>query len=57
MTLEDLIYEAHYLGIKEECFILCEKIRNREGYKYLDFGQRFAIAFYEIKKHNGTKQK
>lgn len=54
--LEDLLYEAHHLGIKDECFVLTDKIRQREGCEYLDFSQRFVMAFYEIKSRDGREE-
>ena len=54
--LEDLLYDAHHKGIKDECFILTDKIRHRKGCEYLEFNQRFKMAYYEILK-NGTEKK
>ena len=46
--LEDLLYEAHHKGILDDCYLLSDKIRQREGCQYLDFNARFKMAYYEI---------
>jgi|TARA_R110001592_G_scaffold20489_1_gene83013 hypothetical protein len=50
--LEDLMYEAHHKGIKDECLSLVSKIKERKDCYYLEFGQLFRMAMDEIEKRN-----
>jgi hypothetical protein len=46
--LEDLIYEAQELGVKDLLFEKYEEIKNLEELKYSSVQEKYEIAFNEV---------
>ena len=46
--LEDLIYEAQELGLKEELFQKFEEIKNLDELKFSSVQEKYEIAFNEV---------
>ena len=47
-SIEDIMYEAHRLGITEDVFREVNKIKSKEENKYCTLYQMYDKAFYKV---------
>ena len=47
--IEDIMYEAHKIGIKEKVFDRVTELRKKEKHKYTPLNEIYELAFDEIK--------
>ena len=50
MTVEEIVYEAYSLGLREKVFVEVSKIRENEKYKHTPLIDIYEKAFKEVKK-------
>ena len=46
--IEDILYKAHYEGIKNKVLTESSKLLNQDKYKNLEVGDRLEIAYNKI---------
>jgi len=46
--IEDILYKAHYEGIKHKVLTESSKLLKQNKYKYLEVGDRLEIAYNNI---------
>ena len=49
-TIEDILYEAHHLGITEEVFKNVSKLKSKEKHKFTDLNTIYTKAFNKVVK-------
>tara|TARA_B100000927_G_C16075013_1_gene312791 strand:- start:299 stop:478 length:180 start_codon:yes stop_codon:yes gene_type:complete len=47
-TIEDILYKAQELNLRDELFRNLKKIKNKDEYKYLDLKSLYEIAFNDL---------
>ena len=47
-TIEDILYKAQELNLRDELFRKLKKIKNKDEYKYLDLKSLYEIAFNDL---------
>ena len=50
MTIEEIVYQAHELGIREELFNQISKMRGKDKYRYTPLNDMYEIALQKVKK-------
>ena len=53
--IEDILYKAHYEGIKHKVILESSKLSKQNKYKNLEVGDRLEIAYNKIWKKYKTK--
>ena len=53
--IEDILYKAHYSGIKDKVLIESNRLSKLRGYKHLEVGDRLEIAYNKIWKNYKNK--
>ena len=49
-SIEDILYEAYYLGIKDKVFKKVSKLKEKEKYKFTDLNTIYTKAFNKVLK-------
>ena len=49
MTIEEIVYQAHELGIREELFNQISKMRGKDKYRYTPLNDMYEIAIQKVK--------
>lgn len=50
MTIEEIVYQAHELGIREELFNQISKMRDKDKYRYTPLNDMYEIALQKVRK-------
>lgn len=50
MTIEEIIYEAYELGIREELLNRVSKMRGKDKYRYTPLNDMYEIALQKVRK-------
>jgi uncharacterized protein (UPF0335 family) len=50
VTIEDIMYEAHHLGITDMVFKKVSELKKKEKHKYTDLNTIYAKAFNKVLK-------
>ena len=53
--IEDILYKAHYRGIKNKVIEESSKLSKQNKYKYLEVGDRLEIAYNKVWKNYKNK--
>lgn len=48
-NIEDIMYEAHKMGIKKEVFDKVSELKKEEKYKYTPLSEIYGLAFEKVK--------
>lgn len=49
-TIEDIMYEAHYLGITDEVFKKVSKLKEKKKHRFTDLNTLYTKAFNKVSK-------